>query len=311
MVTNLGSGDHLGKQYVDQLITITKAVRAPVDIVLPTGYAVLNADDASVLEMASHTKGKLLLFSSNPSSPALLEHLRSDGRAVVRESERIVLCHGTRRTPVLELSGLRCPLLGLPAFLVEDLLAAVAGAIALGTSAEHIQAGLERSLDQGGIATFELAKTATRPNGGLLVVTPARNPSALAAWGRHLQEQFPGRRSQLLVDPSADWRAADAESMLAQISQYFSDVRIVLNSDARSFVEACEMTRPGITNRPKGQSSDLAADLEQLLEASAHPDLVCVCPANAAGFSSAVRHLETKGLNRGISRGLASVRHSR
>jgi len=35
VVTNLGSGDHLGKKYVDELLTIAKAVRAPVDVVLP------------------------------------------------------------------------------------------------------------------------------------------------------------------------------------------------------------------------------------------------------------------------------------
>ncbi|HET7544418.1 MAG TPA: cyanophycin synthetase [Polyangiaceae bacterium] len=311
VVTNLGSGDHLGKKYVDELITINKAVRAPVDIVLPTGYAVLNADDASVLEMAAKTKGKVLLFSSHASTPALIEHLKHDGRAVVRDGDQLMLRHGATRIPLLELSTLRCPVLGLPAFLVEDLLAAVAGAIALGVSAEHIRAGLGSSMGQGSIATFELPKTATRPNGGLLVLTPARNLSALEAWGRHLQEQFPGRRAQLLVDPPADWRAADAEPMLAQLNQWFSSVTIALNSDAQSFVEACEMTRPGTPHRPQGQSCDLAAHLDQMLDAPLSADLVCVCPANSAGFLSALRHLETKGLSRGISGGLASVRHSR
>lgn len=311
VVTNLGSGDHLGKKYVDQLITINKAVRAPVDIVLPTGYAVLNADDAAVLEMASHTKGKLLLFSRTASSPAVLEHLKHDGRAVLRDGDQIVLRHGALRIPLISLATLSCPVLGLPEFLVDDLLAAVAGAIALGVSSDHIQAGLAACVGQGGITTFELPKSANRPNGGLLVLTPARNASALQAWGRHLEQQFPGRRAHLLVDPSADWRASDAESLLEQLSQCFSAVTVALNSDARSFVEACEMTRPGLNSRPKGQSSDLATSLDYLLEASLDADLVCVCPASSAGFVNALHHLETKGLSRGITGGLSSVRHSR
>lgn len=311
VVTNLGSGDHLGKKYADELVTIAKAVRAPVDIVLPSGYAVLNADDAGVLEMASHTKGKLLLFSSTPNSAAVLEHLKHDGRAVVREGEQIVLHQGALRIPLLGLSALRCPTLGLPAFLVDDLLAAVAAAIALGANTEQIQKGLERCLDQGGIATFGLPKSALRPNGGLVVVSPARNSSALGAWGRHFQEQFPGRRAHLLVDPPADWRAADAGPLLSQLTQCFSDITIALNSDARSFVEALEMARPGLASRPLGQSSDLMACLDQLLEGHLGADLVCVCPANPADFLSVLRHLETNGLSRGRSGGLASVRHCR
>ncbi|MEI9949759.1 MAG: cyanophycin synthetase [Pseudomonadota bacterium] len=311
VVTNLGSGDHLGKKYVDELVTIAKAVRAPVDIVLPTGYAVLNADDAGVLSMASHTKGKLLLFSQRSNSPAVLEHLKNDGRAVLREGEQIVLCQGARRTPLLELSVLRCPVLGLPAFLVDDLLAAVAAAIALGATAEQIQAGLAGCLGQGGIATFELPKSAVRPSGGLLVVSPARNSSALEAWGRHFQERFPGRRAHVLVDPPADWRAADATALVERLTQCFSEITIALNADARSFVEELEMAHPGLHTRPNGQPSDLMTCLDELLEDHSSADLLCVCPANAAGFPSALRHLETKGLSRGSSGGLASVRHCR
>ena len=245
----------------------------------------LNADDAGVLEMASHTKGKLLLFSHTADSPAVLEHLKNDGRAVLREGEQIVLCHGALRMPVLGLAPLRCPVLGLPAFLVDDLLAAVAAAIALGATSEQIQAGLAACLGQGGVAIFDLPKTTARPNGGLLVLTPARNASALEAWGRHLQEQFPGRRAQLLIEPAADWRAADAEALLTQLTQCFSEITIALNSDAPSFVEALEMTRPGLHSRPIGQSSDLTACLDQLLEGQPRRGSGMRLPRKCCGFS--------------------------
>jgi len=311
VVTNLGSGDHLGKKYVDELITITKAVRAPVDVVLPTGYAVLNADDPVVLEMAAHTKGKLLLFSQSANSPAVSEHLKHDGRAVLRDGDQLVLRQGALRVPLVTLAALRCPVLGLPEFLVADLLAAVAGAIALGLNAGDIQAGLTRCTNQGGVSTFELPKSATRADGGLLVLTPARNASALEAWGRHLLQHFPGRRIHLLVDPPADWRSSDADPLLKQLTECFSVVTIALNSDARSFVEACEMARPGLNYRPKGQPADFETLLDQVLEADPGADVICACPASPAALLSAARHLETKGLRRGITGGIASVRHSR
>jgi len=311
VVTNLGSGDHLGKKYVDELLPIAKAVRAPVDVVLPNGHAVLNADDPGVLEMAAKTKGQILLFSQSPNSPAVLEHLKNDGRAVLRDGEQIVLCHGARRIPLLALNELRCPVLGLPAFLVDDLLAAVAGAIALGVGAAHIQAGLAACLGQGGIAAFELPQTSTRSRAGLLILSPARNASALAAWGGHFREQFPGRRAQVLIEPAADWRNSDAEPLLAQLAECFSEIAIALNANQGTFVEAVEMTRPGLHSRPTGQSYDLIAYLDRLLESQLSPDLVCVCPADSAGFLGALRHLETKGLSRRSTGGLASVRHSR
>jgi cyanophycin synthetase len=316
VVTQLGTGDHLGRKYVDELTPVYKAVRAPVDIVLPSGHAVLNADDPDVLEMAQHTKGKVLLFSRSERSPAVSEHLRIDGRAVLREGDRVVLCQGNRRSPLLDLSPLRCPVLGLPAFLVDDVLAAVAGAVALGASREQINAGISASLaaadpSQGGVALFALPQTAQRPNGGLLVLTPARNASALEAWGRHFQEHFPGQRAELLVEPPTDGRVADLVPTVELLHQYFSQVTVALNSYMGSFVEAVEMARPGLTHRPSGQYLDLMASLDQLLEGHGDADLVCVCPPNARDFLSTLRYLETKGLSRRSVSGLASVRHCR
>jgi cyanophycin synthetase len=311
VVTNLGAGDHLGKQYVDQLTTIAKAVRAPVDIVLPTGFAVLNADDPGVLEMAKHTKGKVLLFSRFADAPAVLDHLRADGRAVVLDGDRVISCRGARRESILSLDELSCALLGLPEFLVEDLLAAIAGAVAVGLSVEHVKSGIAAALGQGGIAVFDLPVTAVRPSGGLLIVTPSRNSSALRAWSAHMERLFPGRKVSLLVDPPADTALSEAESYARVLTQCFSHVTIALNSDTQLLVETLEMARPGLNTRPVGHPTDLMGSLEQLLEGDASVDLLCVAPSNAAGFLAVMRHLETKGVGRRSVAGLASVRHCR
>lgn len=311
VVTNLGSGDHLGKKYVEELTTIAKAVRAPVDIVLPTGHAVLNADDPGVLSMAAHTKGKVLLFSRSIASPAVLEHLASGARAVARDGDRIVLCQGARREPLLELAELRCATLGLPSFLVDGLLAAVAAGVALGLSPQQIRAGVFAGLGQGGVVLFDLPRTDDRPNGGLLVLTPARNPAALEAWGEHFLSEFPGRKVSLLVGAPADWRADQVLPLLEQLSQCFSDITIALNSDMRAFVEASDMAPPRPQTRIVGQSADLSGSLDELLLGQRAADLVCVCPPNVGGSLTLQRHLETKGLSRRSVSGLASVRPCR
>jgi hypothetical protein len=239
------------------------------------------------------------------------EHLQADGRAVVRDGDHIISCSGTQRELILDLTGLRCPVLGLPAFLVDDLLAAVAGAVALGLGAEPIARGLAASVEQGGVAVFDLPRTAARPSGGLLIVTPSRNASALQAWSAHFQEAFPGRKVGILLEPSADWRASDASVLAELLVQCFSEVTIALNADAGSFVENLEMARSGLSNRPADQSADLLGSLDQLLVGHGNADLLCVCPSNAAGFLAALRLLETKGVARRSVAGLASVRHCR
>jgi cyanophycin synthetase len=310
VVTNLGSFDHLGRIYADEVL-LGKAVRAPVDIVLPTGFAVLNADDPAVLELARFCKGKVVLFARSANQPGVIEHLKLDGRAVVRHGEQIVLCQGKQRDVILDLAWLTCPELGLPEFLVDDLVASVAAAVALDLSAEQIRQGVAACVGQGGIALFDLPVTAARPDGGLLLVTPSRNPSAFEAWGHHIRRAFAGWSTEVLVEPAADWRAADAAAVMQLLGQCFSQVTVALNSDAGAFVEALETLGPMPNSRLSGRSTPLMDVLDQLVEGTGAADLLCVCPSNAAGFSAVLGRLDAKGVGRRRVGGLASVRHCR
>ncbi len=310
VVTNAGSWDHLGKQYADEVL-LGKAVRAPVDVVLPTGFAVLNADDPAVLEFAKFCKGKVVLFATSPDSPGIAEHLAAEGRAVVRDGNQLVQLHNQQRELLLDLPALTCPELGLPDFLVGDLLAAVAGAVALNLTPAQIRDGLDAAVGQGGIAVFDLPVTAARPNGGLMVVTPARNASSLRAWGEHFRTAFPNYQTQLLVDPSADWRATDAEAIRDVVTQCFSQVTFALNSQAGAFVEALETMVPTPNTRLTGRSTPLMDALNELVEGAGAADLLCVCPSDAAGFAKVLGHLDAKGVGRRRVGGLASVRHCR
>jgi len=310
VVTNVGSYDHLGQEYADEVL-LGKALRAPVDIVLPTGFAVLNADDPAALEMSKFCKGKVVLFGRSAASPGVAEQLSADGRAVLQSGDQVVLCQGKQREVLLELAPLTCPELGLPQFLVDDLLAALAAAVALNLSAEQMRQGVNACVGQGGIAVFDLPVTPARPDGGRLIVTPSRNASSFEAWGRHIRRAFPNYQAEILVEPSADWRGADAPAVLELLSQCFSQVTIALNSIEGGFVEALQTTHPKPNIRLTGRFTPLMDVLDQLLESTGAADLLCVCPANAAGFSKVLGHLDAKGAPRRRVGGLASVRHCR
>ena len=75
----------------DQVFSI---VRTQVDVVLPNGVAVLNADDPMVAQMAELCDGEVIFFTQNPHSPVIEEHLKNDGRAVLVGNQQLTLRRG-------------------------------------------------------------------------------------------------------------------------------------------------------------------------------------------------------------------------
>jgi cyanophycin synthetase len=84
----------------DQLFSI---VRTQVDVVLPNGTAVLNADDPLVAKMAELCDGEVIFFSHNEANPLIEDHLKQGGRAVLVRGQEIVLKTARRDEQVLRL----------------------------------------------------------------------------------------------------------------------------------------------------------------------------------------------------------------
>ena len=127
----------------DQLPNI---VRTQVDVVLPQGAAVLNADDAEVLELANYSDGQVILYSLDTDSPSVAAHRSRKGRAVLARGNDIVLATGGDETVLLSLSAPDFSSLAsdLPADVRPHVLAAVAAAWALGVPTSLIRGGLLR-----------------------------------------------------------------------------------------------------------------------------------------------------------------------
>ena len=73
---------------------MTKVKRCVVDVVLPGGTAVLNADDPLVAGMAEYCKGNVVFFSRDTGSELILKHRESGGRAVILRETAIWLAEG-------------------------------------------------------------------------------------------------------------------------------------------------------------------------------------------------------------------------
>ncbi len=142
VVTNFEPIEDLSKFYMDSPEKRFTTLRTQVDVVLPTGVAVLNARESQLVEMAELCDGEVIYFAADPGLPVLAEHRSKGGRAVLLREGAVVLAKGWEETKLLDLA--QVPLAaGGADFQAENVLAAVATARALDIAPEVIRAGLE------------------------------------------------------------------------------------------------------------------------------------------------------------------------
>ena len=69
-------------------------IRTQIDVVLPSGFAVLNADDPMCVQMAELCDGQVIFFSQDPNSEVVKTHLQNSGRVVLVGKQQITLKSG-------------------------------------------------------------------------------------------------------------------------------------------------------------------------------------------------------------------------
>ena len=143
VVTNIIGAEGLENFYIHDTEQVYKVLRTQVDIVLPEGVAVLNAQDELVLRMADLCDGSVILFSTDPEISAIKNHCVQGGRAVLVCKDQLVLANGAEQTALIALNDIPWLQAGGPAYRVENMLAAVGAGWALGLSNELLRAGVE------------------------------------------------------------------------------------------------------------------------------------------------------------------------
>ena len=145
-------------QTPEQMRTV---VRTQVDLVLPEGAAVLNADEEAVTTLAELSDGEVVYYAKAQDNATVTAHLQAGGRAVFCKDGHVTLARGDQETQLFHLD------LELIARLLKDglhistLLAAVAAAWALDIAPLLIRAGLKNFGQQ----NQQVAKDIARMNG--------------------------------------------------------------------------------------------------------------------------------------------------
>jgi len=297
VVTNLGSCDHMGEEYVGDRAFMAKAVRAPVDIVPLQGSAVLNGDDPVVAAMAEKCRGRIIFFSRDGQSGLIRDHLGKGGQAVVAENGRIISLHRGQSIPMASLDLLAGEPFAPAPMVAEDVLAAVSAGIALDLPVDAIRQGV-------GEAAGDFGSSLHREGGKRVVVAPCRNPSALAAWAGAMAQVLPGATRHAVLEVPSDWRPEDAAEMGRLLRESFATACLV---GCPGFSPTVENLCRIIDHPGRSQEESLTFAMDRTIGEAAASDCIFVGPTLRSGCDQANLHCSKRNMVRLDREGLAAM----
>jgi cyanophycin synthetase len=164
VITNIDPEHHFGRHGIETLKQIYTVLRSQVDMVTPTaaaiddvekdiklpvGAVVLNANDEMLVEMSELCHGEVIYFSIEPELPVIKQHCASGTgptqgkRAVIVRNGRVVLVSGSNELVLINLRKIASENGANNAQAIENILAAVGAAWALGIEPDLIRVGIE------------------------------------------------------------------------------------------------------------------------------------------------------------------------
>lgn len=255
VVTNLGSGDHLGLNYLNTVEEIAVLKRVIVNNVAPGGFAVLNAADPNVAAMQENCPGSVIFFALDPSHPVMTRH-RALGLPTVHVAEGcLVAARGSDEACRIDLAQVPLTRGGSVLFQVENVLAAVAAAWAI---------GLEWSVVGRALAAFD-SDTRTVPGrfnvfshqGATVIADYGHNPDAIRALSQAAQA-MPAKRRMIVISAAGDRRDQDIRDQAAIVGEHFEEV--ILYQDAaqrgRADGEVIALLREGLAGATRTRRID-------------------------------------------------------
>jgi cyanophycin synthetase len=164
VITNIDPEHHFGHHGIETHKQVYTVLRSQVDIVTPTaaaiddvekdiklpvGTAILNANDEMLVEMSELCHGEVIYFSIEPELPVIKQHCASGTgptqgkRAVIVRNGRVVLVSGSNELILINLREIASESGTKSTQAIENILAAVGAAWALGIEPNLIRVGIE------------------------------------------------------------------------------------------------------------------------------------------------------------------------
>lgn len=293
VVTNIGDADHLGQYDIltpEKMFTVK---RTPVDVVSESGYAVLNATDPLVAQMAELSLGGVIFFARQADHPVVVEHRQLGRRAVVEKNGSIVLCDGPQETVVVALEDVPSTHRGKVGFQIENALAATAAAWGIGISPAMIRAGLH--LFQGNLEDDPGRFNVFEASDKTLIVYDGRNTSALRAVIESL-EHFPHTARKIVFSAEEDRQTDDIVTQARHVGAAFDQVFLteIDPNGGRPPGELLQTLQDALVNAPRTKTivviPDWAAAVDSAWKSLGKGELLVVL---STAIPKTVRKLQT------------------
>ena len=144
IVTSMPPAEGLQDLYVHTDDQMPGFVRTQIDVVLPTGSAVLNAQDPEVVALAQYSDGEVIYYAQDEHNPTVQAHRAAEGKVVFSRQDQVIWAQGTQETEVFSLAAsTTSKILKTHHLSRDDLLAAASAAWALDISKDLIRAGVK------------------------------------------------------------------------------------------------------------------------------------------------------------------------
>lgn len=254
VVTNIGSGDHLGLNYITTVEDLAVLKRVIVQNVSNTGYAVLNAADPIVADMAATCPGKVIFFAADRHHPLMATHRAQGKRTVYVDGPMLVAAEGAwvERIP---LQGVPVTRGGSISFQVENVMAAVAAAWGAGLNWDTIRRGLSSFVNDAHNAPGRF--NVMDYKGATVIADYGHNPDAMRALVAAVDAMpaTPGQRRSVVISGAGDRRDSDIRDQTIILGGAFDDV--ILYQDAaqrgRADGEVMGLLRQGLEGEHKAR----------------------------------------------------------
>ena len=296
VVTNVGSGDHLGLNYITTVDELAVLKRVIVQNVAPKGTAVLNAADPVVAKMAAKCKGAVTFFALDKSNPVMTTHLAQGRGGVYVENQQLVAAKGAVKH-YIDLADIPVTLGGTIGFQVENVMASVAAVWALGLDWETIRRGLASfSTDEDNAAgRFNVYQF----RGATVIADYGHNPDAMVALVNAVNT-MPATRRSVVISGAGDRRDQDIRQITEILGDTFDEV--VMFEDqcqrGRSDGEVMALLREGLASAKKAtQRFEIYGEflaIDQAMDALKEGEL---CLILVDQVEEAMAHIATKIAN--------------
>jgi cyanophycin synthetase len=142
VITNV-SEDHLGLRGVETVEELAYVKSLVIEAVDRKGYAILNAEDPTLVKLAEKSGGRVAYFSLNPNNEVVKRHRAEGGTLITVNDQVIKIYQGAYEIPVMNINSIPATFNGRASVNVANSMAAILSAHLTGIKIDDIRSGLK------------------------------------------------------------------------------------------------------------------------------------------------------------------------